>query len=207
MGFWWDSNETRVPIANPPNSAQQGGSPYQSPKLHRGPCSSRGRAAAERQTDRHTHIHTDARDHKTFRVVYDSLEMRNVIRGKKYTKKPKHVTSHVLPRPPTLSQRHVDLHTCYSFAVVRHSEFYLNSFRGFGQRVGVEICPFPLLWVLAFTTACTTVQTAFIVIRPHRSTMYVDAAYCYLRNSVVCLSVGLLVCLSVCRTSEPCKNA
>jgi len=28
------------PIANPPNSAQLGGIPYHSPKLHRGPCNS-----------------------------------------------------------------------------------------------------------------------------------------------------------------------
>jgi len=39
--------------------------------------------------------------------------------------------------------------------------------------------------------------------RPHRSTTYVDAAYCYRPSSVVCRSV----CLSVCCTSEPCKTA
>ena len=36
------------------------------------------------------------------------------------------------------------------------------------------------------------------IIRPHRSTTYVDAAYCYGPTSVVCRSV----CLSVCRSSE-----
>ena len=34
--------------------------------------------------------------------------------------------------------------------------------------------------------------------RPHRITMYVDAAYCYSRSSVVCLSV--------CHDREPCKT-
>jgi len=34
------------------------------------------------------------------------------------------------------------------------------------------------------------------------STAYVDAAYCYRPSSVVCRSVGL----SVCHSSEPCKN-
>ena len=37
-----------------------------------------------------------------------------------------------------------------------------------------------------------------IIIRPHRSTTYIDAAYSYQPSSVVCRSV--------CHTSEPCKN-
>jgi len=59
----------------PPNSAQQGGIPYHSPKLHPGPCNSVGvrPRTYRRHTDRQTH--TDARDHNTFRVVYDSREM------------------------------------------------------------------------------------------------------------------------------------
>jgi len=40
-------------------------------------------------------------------------------------------------------------------------------------------------------------QLTVVVVRPHRSTTYVDAAYCYRPSSVVCLSVGLSVCLSV----------
>jgi len=38
--------------------------------------------------------------------------------------------------------------------------------------------------------------------RPHRSTTYLDAAYCYRLSSVVCL----LVCRSVCYGSDPCKS-
>ena len=56
---------TRAPIANPPNSAQLGGSLYHAPKLHAGPCSIVG---VRPRTDRQT----DARDHNTFCVVYDS---------------------------------------------------------------------------------------------------------------------------------------
>ena len=41
-----------------------------------------------------------------------------------------------------------------------------------------------------------------IIIGPHRSTTYVDSAYCNQPRSVVCLSV----CLSVCHISETCKN-
>jgi len=62
------SNATRAPIANPPNSAQLGGSLYHAPKLHPGPCSSVG---VRMRTDRHT----DARDHNTFCIVYDSRKM------------------------------------------------------------------------------------------------------------------------------------
>jgi len=40
------------------------------------------------------------------------------------------------------------------------------------------------------------------IIRPHRSTTYVDRAYYYRPSSVVCRSV----CRSVCHTSEPYKN-
>jgi len=38
------------------------------------------------------------------------------------------------------------------------------------------------------------------VIRPHRSTVYVDAAYCYGWCSMVCLSVTIL---SPAKTAEP----
>jgi len=51
------SNETRAPIANPPNGAQLEGTPYHSPKLHPGPWSSVWECS-EGQTDRHT----DGRD-------------------------------------------------------------------------------------------------------------------------------------------------
>jgi len=46
------SNATRAPIANPPNSAQLGGSLYHAPKLHPGLCSSVGVGP---RTDRQTH--------------------------------------------------------------------------------------------------------------------------------------------------------
>jgi len=45
-----------------------------------------------------------------------------------------------------------------------------------------------------------------IIIRPHRSTTYVDAGYCYRPISVVSLSVCPSVCRFVCRSSEPYKN-
>jgi len=47
------STETRAraPTANPPNSAQLEGTPYHSPNLYPGPCSSVGTC---RGTDRHT---------------------------------------------------------------------------------------------------------------------------------------------------------
>ena len=47
------SNETRAPIANPPNRAQLQGTTYHCPKLHPGPCSSVG---MQWGTDRHTAV-------------------------------------------------------------------------------------------------------------------------------------------------------
>jgi len=50
------SNVTHAPIANLPNSAQLEGTPYHSPKLHPGLCSSVG---MRQRTDRHTDRQTD----------------------------------------------------------------------------------------------------------------------------------------------------
>ena len=53
----YHSNATRAPIANPPNSAQLGGIPYHSAKLHPVPCNSVGmRPRSDTQT-RVTTIH------------------------------------------------------------------------------------------------------------------------------------------------------
>jgi len=65
------SNESRVPIINPPNNAQLEGTPYDSPNLHPGPCSSVG---MRRGTDRQTH--TDGRDRYTFRLGYASRQIQ-----------------------------------------------------------------------------------------------------------------------------------
>jgi len=54
-------------IANPPNNAQLGASPTTPP------CYIRVRAIVWAYGRGHTH--TDARDHNTFCVVYDSLKM------------------------------------------------------------------------------------------------------------------------------------
>jgi len=43
--------------------------------------------------------------------------------------------------------------------VVLRFKFHQNRISGFGA-VGVEICPSPLTWPLAYTTACTTIQAA-----------------------------------------------
>ena len=60
LGFalCFHSNATRAPIANPPNSAQLGGSLYHASKLHPGPCSSVG---VWPRTDTHCDTHTQTR--------------------------------------------------------------------------------------------------------------------------------------------------
>ena len=55
---------TCAPIANPPNSAQLGGSLYHASKLHPGPYSSVG---VRRRTD--THTHTQTHTHRQTRVT------------------------------------------------------------------------------------------------------------------------------------------
>jgi len=45
--------------------------------------------------------------------------------------------------------------------VVLRFEFHQNRLSGFGA-VGVEICPSPLTWPLAYTTACTTVHAVIV---------------------------------------------
>jgi len=53
------SNATRASFANPPNSAQLGGSPYHSSKLHPGPRNTVGmRPRTDTQTDTQTHVTT-----------------------------------------------------------------------------------------------------------------------------------------------------
>jgi len=55
------SNITHAPTANPPNSAQLGGSLYHAPKLHLGPCISVGvrpRTDTDTQTDTQTRVTT-----------------------------------------------------------------------------------------------------------------------------------------------------
>jgi len=74
------SNETRPPIANPPNSAQLQRAPYHCSRLHPGPCSSVG---MRRGTDRHTdrHIQTAV---TTIYFASSIRLMRNVINLQQY---------------------------------------------------------------------------------------------------------------------------
>ena len=78
-------------------------------------------------------------------------------------KKPKHVFFTCSPRPPTLSQRHMDLHV---WAYPRPDYIFQVSSKSISEPQRVKIWPFPLLWLVAFTTACTTVQA---VISDHLS--------------------------------------
>ena len=67
------SNATCAPIANPPNSAQLGGIPYHSQSYIR----VRAIVWACGRGQTHTDRHTDAHDHDTFLVVYDSRKDQN----------------------------------------------------------------------------------------------------------------------------------
>jgi len=69
------------------------------------------------------------------------------------------------------------------------------------KRVSSQKLPQQYVSVARTDSDCTR-RLISVHSRPHRSTAYADAAYCYRRSSVVCLSV----CLSVCHDREPCKN-
>ena len=74
--------------------------------------------------------------------------------------------------------------------VLLRFEFHQNWLSGFiSELCGVEICPSPLTWPLAYTTACTTVQAvrcdrlyAILLL-----TLYV--AYLCIRNLTILASV------------------
>jgi len=66
-------------------------------------------------------------------------------------------TTHVVAAPRGFARVLTPARRSYVFWVS------LKSVQGFGAPQGVEICPFPLLWLLAFTAACTTVQAVMFV--------------------------------------------
>jgi len=73
-------------------------------------------------------------------------------------KKPQHVFfSRVRPHHPRCRSATWICVCGHTRDPIIYSKFHRNPFRGFGAP-GVEIWPFPLLWLVAFTTACTTVQ-------------------------------------------------
>ena len=74
------SNETRAPIANPPNSAYQGAVPttplsYTRVRAVVWTCGRGARTCSQTDTQTDTHRHTDAGDRNTLRVVYEAREM------------------------------------------------------------------------------------------------------------------------------------
>ena len=73
-------------------------------------------------------------------------------------KKPKHVFFHVFAKTTHV----VAAPRGFACVVIPAGRLYIPSFIEIRSRVsepqGVKIWPFPLLWLVAFTTACTTVQ-------------------------------------------------
>jgi len=80
MRVCWHSNETRAPIANPPDRAQLEGTPYYSPKLHPGPYSSVG---LWRGTDRHSDTQTAVANIHFASIMPDAkCGQRNLTKGR-----------------------------------------------------------------------------------------------------------------------------
>jgi len=78
--------------------------------------------------------------------------------------------------------------------VVLSFEFHQNRLRGFGAVGGVEICPSPLTWPLAYrpTTACTTVVQAVSLY--YRSTSRTDIV-CYYNLTCVKIIARTIIIL------------
>jgi len=85
------------------------------------------------------------------------------------------------------------------FHLIRASDFFKMAYNCFRTYTFIET---QFIAVTAYqnekvsrTVACFQLMqycmsyTLFDIIRPHRNTTYVDAAYCYRPTSVVCLSV------------------
>ena len=73
-------------------------------------------------------------------------------------KKPQHVFFHVFAQTTHV----VAVPHGFACVVIPAARLYIPSFieirSGVSEPQGVKIWPFPLLWLVAFTTACTTVQ-------------------------------------------------
>ena len=79
--------------------------------------------------------------------------------GRKEERHPKQWQTHYLPRPPTSSDQNQTLHGGGLRCVVIHVKCDPNRLSGYGA-AGVENGQFLLLWPVANTTTCTTVQAA-----------------------------------------------
>ena len=96
------------------------------------------------------------------------------------------------PRPPTLSQRHVDLHVWSYPDIVIYSKFHRNPFRGLGAPGGRNL-PIPITLVVGFYNSLHALPC-----KPWLHFAWVvDDAKCIVVTRV-CLFVYLRVCLSVC---------
>ena len=101
-------------------------------------------------------------------------------------KKPQHVFFHVFAQTTHV----VAAPHGFASVVIPATRLYIPSFieirSGVSEPRGFKIWPFPLLWLVAFTTACTTVQAVMPYIYPRRRRWQ---GYGFHRRLSVCLSV------------------
>jgi len=87
-------------------------------------------------------------------------------------------------------------------SVTEHLQTLTLKMRIFGQR-RCDVLVMLIGTVIQVPSVCFIIRPN-IIIRPDRSTTYVDAAYCYRPSNMVCRSVGLSVKLvSPAKTAEP----
>ena len=73
-------------------------------------------------------------------------------------------TTHVVASPHRFARVGIP-----AIDLVIYSKFHRNPFRVFGAHNGVKIWSFPLLWLLAFTIACTVVLVQAVIVNNYRA--------------------------------------
>ena len=90
-------------------------------------------------------------------------ETKNKVK-KGIPKKPQHVFFHVFAQTTHV----VAAPHGFACVIIPATRLYIPSFieirSGVSEPRGVKIWPFPLLWLVAFTTACTTVQAVIYIL-------------------------------------------
>jgi len=111
---------------------------------------------------------TEAKDSEWQGHQLDHMQVCNSLQTDNHASTPplKFFTGRMPFLPPNQLRQGTEETDTVRHTTVIYSNFHGKLFGGFGfwvLEVLVEICPLPLLWLLAFTTTCTTIQATIIL--------------------------------------------